>query len=695
MPIRITGMNSGLDTESIITELVKAKSVKKDDLVKAQTKLQWKQDAWKELNSKVYSFYSKTLSNMRLASDYYKKTTKVSNSTAASVITGANAVNGVQTLKIDKLAKTGYLTGGELKTDDGKKASYSTKTKLSELGITESSTLRLTTNGKTTNIDINGDMTINDVVTKLKNAGVNANFDAKNQRFFVSAKEEGAAADFTLSSKDDKGLDALNKLGLATKNEYTNLCKAELVDGKYVAKDATELQSVIDAEVSNRVAQYAANVKSYKTADEKIKEIEKKYADQGTTLGTKADLEVSLKEKEEALKTADEATKESLNNEIKELKAQIADATELEKYTKQKEDAKTAITKANPTIDWSVESPDFAGRDFAAKADGAAGFEATDALKTSVRDEILAEAEFAAKVLNGEATAADGSIIKVSSGAYRTEGQDAEIYLNGALFTSNTNTFEINGLTITANAEAEEFTLTTSDDTDGIYDMIKDFFKEYNELIIEMDKLYNADSAKGYEPLTDEEKEAMSEKEIEKWEEKIKDSILRKDSTLNSVSNAMKSIMMQGVKMSDGRTLNLSDFGINTLGYFNAPDNEKGAYHIDGNEDDDDTKDKADKLKTAIANNAEQAVEFFVGLTRGLYEKLGSMMKKTQYSSSFTLYDDLAMKDDYKDYTDKIKKQEQKITDFEDRYYRKFSAMETALAKLTAKESALGGLFGM
>lgn len=682
MPIRITGMNSGLDTESIITELVKAKSAKKDELVKAQTKLQWKQDAWKELNSKVYSFYSKTLSNMRLTSDYYKKTTKVSNSTAATVITGANAVNGVQTLKIDKLAKTGYLTGGELQ-KDGKKASYGTGTKLSELGITESSTVRLTTNGKTTNIDINGDMTINDVVTKLKNAGVNASFDTKNQRFFVSAKEEGAAADFTLSSKDAKGLDALNKLGLATNNEYANLCKAELVDGKYVAKDEAELQSVIDAEVSSRVAQYTANVKSYKATDEKIKEINDKYS----SLDTVDNLKNAI-EKEKEAGASDER--------IKELESQLAAREELDKLTQQQNDLKEAIKTANPAVNWDVDSPNFAVGNFATKADSTTEFEATDALKTAVRDEVLAEATFAADVLNGTAKAADGSIIKVSSGAYRTEGQDAEIYLNGALFKSNTNTFEINGLTITANAEtADEFTLTTTDDTDGIYDMVKNFIKEYNELIIEMDKLYNADAAKGYEPLTDEEKEAMSEKEIEKWEEKIKDSILRKDSTLNSVSSAMKSIMMQGVKMSDGRTMSLSDFGINTLGYFNAAENERGAYHIDGNPDDDDTKDKADKLKTAIANNAEQTVEFFVELTRGLYEKLGSMMKKTQYSSSFTLYDDLAMKDDYKDYTDKITKQEQKITDFEDRYYRKFSAMETALAKLTAKESALSGLFGM
>ena len=46
MPIRITGMNSGLDTEAIVTQLVSAYSVKKDKYVKAQTKLSWKQDAW-------------------------------------------------------------------------------------------------------------------------------------------------------------------------------------------------------------------------------------------------------------------------------------------------------------------------------------------------------------------------------------------------------------------------------------------------------------------------------------------------------------------------------------------------------------------------------------------------------------------------------------------------------------------------
>ena len=224
--------------------------------------------------------------------------------------------------------------------------------------------------------------------------------------------------------------------------------------------------------------------------------------------------------------------------------------------------------------------------------------------------------------------------------------------------------------------------------------MIKNFFKEYNELIIEMDSLYNAASSKGYEPLTDEEKDAMSEKEIEKWEEKIKDSLLRKDSTLNSVTSAMKQIMLQGVKMSDGSRVYLSDFGINTLGYFAAKDNEKGAYHIDGDPDDSNTSTNADKLKTAIANDPNRVTEFFATLSRNLYSKLNDLMKRTEYSSIYTLYDDKLMKNEYSDYTTKIKKQEQLISDYENRYYKKFANMEKALSKINSVQSSLAGYLG-
>ena len=100
-----------------------------------------------------------------------------------------------------------------------------------------------------------------------------------------------------------------------------------------------------------------------------------------------------------------------------------------------------------------------------------------------------------------------------SSAQYNTEaskidGKDAEIELNGVKYTGASNSFNINGLNITALSKTsgnDEISITTATDTQGIYDKIKDFLTEYNNVINEMTKLYNAASAGSYEPLTDDE----------------------------------------------------------------------------------------------------------------------------------------------------------------------------------------------
>lgn len=109
MPIRITGLNSGLDTEAIISALVSSYSYKTNKYKKAQTKLSWKQDAWKTLNTKVYSFYT-SLDSLRFSKNYNLKSTKVSDSTKATVTASSSAPNGTQKLNILKVAQAGYLT---------------------------------------------------------------------------------------------------------------------------------------------------------------------------------------------------------------------------------------------------------------------------------------------------------------------------------------------------------------------------------------------------------------------------------------------------------------------------------------------------------------------------------------------------------------------------------------------------------
>lgn len=278
--------------------------------------------------------------------------------------------------------------------------------------------------------------------------------------------------------------------------------------------------------------------------------------------------------------------------------------------------------------------------------------------------------------------------------AKKVEGEDAEIWLNGVQYTGSSSTFTINNLTIDALATTgnDEISITTSTDTQGIYDKVKDFLTEYNNIINEMTKLYNASSSKGYEPLTDDEKDSMSDKEIEKWETKIKDSLLRNDSTLNGVMSAMTSAMSQAVEI-DGKKYSLSSFGIHTLGYLNAADNEQNAYHIDGDEDDTNTSGNADKLMKAISEDPDTIMQFMQNVTTNLYNAIGDKMKSTTLSSAFTIYNDKQMTTQYTDYTKLIKEWETKISDKEDYYYKKFSSMESALTKLNSTQSSLSGYF--
>ena len=283
----------------------------------------------------------------------------------------------------------------------------------------------------------------------------------------------------------------------------------------------------------------------------------------------------------------------------------------------------------------------------------------------------------------------------IGAGAAKIKGENAKIKLNNATFESNTNSFTINGLTITTLEKTNgAISINTTTDNQAIYDKIKNFIKGYNELIKEMDKLYNADSAKGYEPLTDDEKDEMSDEEVKKWETKIKDAILRRDQTLSSVSSVMKNAMSVSINIGD-KSYNLSMFGINTGGYFTAEKNEKSMYHIDGDKDDSSSASSTDKLMAAISSDPDGVAEFFSKLSQNVYDALDKKMKSTTLSSAYKVYNDKQMDKDYKNYEKSIAEWEEKVQYYEDYYYKKFGEMETALGKLQSSQSSLSNLLGM
>ena len=718
MAIRITGMYSGLDTESIINELASAQSYKKNKLVKEQTKLSWKQDAWKALNTKIYSFYTNTLSNMRFQGSYLKKTTKVSNTNAINVTAGENAVNGTQTVKVEKLAKTGYLTGADLTTADG--VCFIGGASLKQLGFSGEGSFDVKVGNKSTTINVSESTTINDVVSQLQSAGLNASYDQDNQRLFVSSKTTGADANFSLTGNNSKGMDALAALGLLSTND---LASDEYKTWAGYATDATAFDKAVEAEVAKRAA-------AYKTANDALQvEIDQLKADPGYVADkTAAELyeevygpEITRQKTDEAgdpvyddqgdpvmetvregglQKEVDDA-KTALDNAQKaldELKENGASDDEIADAQQKVDDANTAFTEKQSAFNETLgkysivkavedreEQIGENAKYYTVDVDG--NVSGTGDLESAVRTEFQAKVDNAVEVIKNGAYASQAKGTKV-------DGRDAEIMLNGAKFTSASNTFSVNGLTITAQEEtANDVTITTTEDSDGIYDMIKNFFSEYNKLINEMDSLYNAESSKGYDPLTSEEKKELSDTEVEEWEKKIKDSILRKDSTLSSVSSAMSTALMQGFTV-NGKTMYLSDFGINTLGYFKSAENEKHAYHINGDKDDSNVSGETNTLKQMIASDPETVMQFFSSMSTALYDTLTDKMSTSTMSSAFTVYNDKQMKSDYEDYTEKISKQEEKLNDLIDKWYSKFSAMETALAKLESKNSAVSGMFG-
>ena len=196
---------------------------------------------------------------MRLASSYKKKTTTCSDATKATVVAGDSAVNGTQSLQVNKIAKAGYLTGAELdpvKTeyvrdengkvvydDNGKpktkKVDWKVTDKISEIdksliGQKISVTVGTGDKAKTTEVEITDDMSISTLTRKLSEAGVNASFDENNQRFFITSASTGVENDFTIKGSGSK---TLEKLGLDVNATYSN--------GSQATKTAAEDSEII------------------------------------------------------------------------------------------------------------------------------------------------------------------------------------------------------------------------------------------------------------------------------------------------------------------------------------------------------------------------------------------------------------------------------------------------------------------
>lgn len=268
------------------------------------------------------------------------------------------------------------------------------------------------------------------------------------------------------------------------------------------------------------------------------------------------------------------------------------------------------------------------------------------------------------------------------------QGSNAIAVINGVEIERNTNSFTVDGVSLTLLTKTDTpSTVTVTQNTDRIYDTVVKFVDDYNKLINSMNELLDADPTyKKYPPLTTEQEDEMTEKQVEKWETKAKEGLLRNDSTLSGVLASMRRTLYTKPEGS----MALYDLGI-TTSYFGTKDNL--------------TVSDPTKLKSLIAENPDAIMKLFTDTDTGLATMLnnalsdaartstvnpGSLVRiagatgKTDTSSS--IYKQV------RDIKSNLKTLETKYQKEYKRYWAKFNSMESLISNMNSTSSWLSSM---
>ncbi|MBP2636641.1 MAG: flagellar hook-associated 2 protein [Firmicutes bacterium] len=338
------------------------------------------------------------------------------------------------------------------------------------------------------------------------------------------------------------------------------------------------------------------------------------------------------------------------------------------------------------------------------------------------------------------ADSGSGNFASLLLGTY-TAGTDAEFSIDGEAYTRSDNSVTIDGVTYTLNALTtttttdssgnvtttdDPLTVTVTQDTDGIYELIENFVEAYNELIATLNDLVDENSDSDYPPLTDAEKEDMTDEQITAWEAKAQVGLLESDSTIEDLLSDLRTALIDSVS---GLTLSLSDIGITTGDY-----DEEGTLTIDET-----------TLTSAIASDPEAIMELFTqtatstattssvegdslgsnsvlrslnatdlatryeeeGIAYRFYDLLESVVSTSRDSAGNkgTLIEKAGTESDASEsdntlssliekYEEEIEDEEDRLDELQETLYDKYTTLETYISTMNSQLSALSSLLG-
>lgn len=608
---RITGLASGLDVDSIVTQLMSAEKTKLNKLQQKQQLAEWRQESYRTIITAAQEFTSKyfntTSSSSLLSANTFIKYSVTSSSSAISASASSSASAGNHTVQVSRLATAAVLTSSSSISKDVQGSAAADYSSLSGKSIT------LAVDGTSRTVSLSNVTDADSLQTAIDEAvgtGKLTVGTTTDGYLSITASASSGVQKITISAPST-GTSGLTSLGFGS-----------------------------GATLSNRV----------------------------TTTST---LETIFGD-------------DAFNSD-----GQIELTINGTSFTFDKSDTLSAMMS-------EINSSSKAGATM--KYDELSGKLTLTANETGAGNTLVV-------------TEGDGSSFLSSFLNTATAGVDAQVTIDGQVLTRSSNTVTVDGVTYTFSQTTDEAaTVNLVQDTDAIYDTISSFVEDYNALISSihsaLDETYDSD----YPPLTDDQKEEMTDEEIEKWETKAKVGLLANDSTLKSMLSSLRSSLIDSVP---GQSMTIFTIGISTGTY-----DEQGKLYID-----------EDELKAAIESDPEgisnlftQQSTSYAGTTT--VRSLNNSQLSTRYKEegiAYRFYDILqtnistirdnngnkglllekaGTENDASEtsntlttlidkYQEEIDKEQDRLDAKQDSLYTKYSALETYINKMNTQLSAL------
>ncbi|GED20695.1 flagellar filament capping protein FliD [Kurthia gibsonii] len=679
---KVTGLASGMDIDSLMEKLMKAESAQMEKLQQQKQKYEWKRDAYREVNTSLDKFQKDLFDKYGLKSSWNSKTANVSANNAIDVKAGANASGNlsVSEITVAKAAQKRFDSQA-LSTQR-----ISETTKISDIqGLSDKTALETFAGGDGSVKSLMDRFESEGFKMTLTNGQLKVTEQNNTTEMSETTKEAFTKLGFQFNTASQQSTTIKDSAGEIAKTD-SKLSDLNLTSGKLTIGskeiDLSEFASNPDATMSDLMKKIKEEGYNASLTNGKLTVTSPNSSE---TLQVTSDNAVLDKSFSPTFKTTTSATyvtsggsgtltgKNTIqdllggsDSESGEFTLNVIQADGTMKET-------TIQYKNSDTIDSLMSKMNSSGAgvtaifnngQFSISANNT-GHNANGAEISLVSPSPLFEK------LTGQ-----------SANDLASNGSNASMTVNGVEYKQSSNVFNIAGYTITANEDLKTGTpikISSTNDTDKAVDKVKEFVNMYNSLIEDLNKRVSEKKNLSYQPLTDAQKAELKEDEIKKWEEKAKAGLLKGDTNINKALSDMRSTL---TNFGSGTDNMLSKIGITTSKTWS----DNGKLEID-----------EDKLRKAIEKDPEALSRIFTGDdstdNKGIASSLRTTaqnavknIEKTAGKASST-EETYTLGRNLKDVNTKIDDWKDRLKTIEERYWKQFAAMESAIQKANTQSS--------